>query len=66
MRIGTSNFLSIDHARRYYLGYGYSDIENIVAAKLKAGEISIGEPELTPGQSFRWDRDGRGEITESE
>jgi hypothetical protein len=43
--VGTSNFVSIDAARRYYRPYGYSvaDVRNMLAE----GTISIGPPEVT-------------------
>jgi hypothetical protein len=64
MRYGTSNFRSHADARTYYRKQG-ENAPNI-HVKISEGLITIGAPALKPGQSFRWDADGRGEITENE
>lgn len=48
MRIGTSYFPHINAARRYYAPYGF-DNEGVYA-KIKAGEIHIGKPDVKAGQ----------------
>lgn len=50
MRYGTSHFISRQHAEKYYAQYG--ETRERVDAKLKAGEIHLGEPELQPGQKL--------------
>jgi|ERR1700722_699649 len=61
-RIGTSNFVSIDAALRYYFKQGcdQEDVEN----KLDTGEITIGKP-AGHGRIFA-DSDGRYIIEEVE
>jgi hypothetical protein len=51
MITGTSYFVSIEAAERYYAPYGYDDVHATVQRKLAEGEIHIGEPPLKPGQS---------------
>ena len=45
IRIGTSCFVSIDAAVRYYRSRGDTDPIHAVARKLAAGEIHLGEPQ---------------------
>jgi hypothetical protein len=42
IRLGTSHFVSVATARRYYADYGMSGDQ--VRAKVEAGEIQIGAP----------------------
>ena len=51
MRIGTSNYRSISEANRAY-GDQYEDA-------IKEGRISVGKPELKPGESLLIDTEGR-------
>lgn len=53
MIIGTSHFVSVWHARRYYRDYGYRNLERVVRHKIINGEIHIGKPHLEPGESLR-------------
>src|SRR5688572_342981 len=65
MRYGTHHFRSERDALKYY-AYEDADIDDI-RAKVAEGAIAIGYPsDLKPGHIFRWDKDGRGEITERE
>jgi hypothetical protein len=64
MRYGTSHFKSVRAAERYYRQYGRVDVKKEVRRKIDEGLIHIGRPSINPGQSFRWDSDGRGEISE--
>jgi hypothetical protein len=48
--IGTSHFVSLDAAIRYYSDYDYDDVKGAVARKIAEGEISIGKPDLKPGE----------------
>jgi len=48
IRIGTSHFVSVATARRYYADYGFTG--QYVWRKVKAGEIHIGPPVTKPGQ----------------
>jgi len=70
IRIGTSHFVSVRAATRYYAAYGHGSSE--VMEKLIAGEIHVGRPKLIPGQRLvvvdnetgrRWD--GRYAIVEA-
>ena len=48
MKIGTSHFISLQRAVKYYAPYGYTrqDVEN----KIKLNEISIGRPTTKPDE----------------
>ncbi len=50
MRYGTSYFVSRAAAIRYYRDYGYDNVADAVARKLREGEIHIGKPPLKAGQ----------------
>ena len=58
---GTSHFVSLSHAESYYAAMGYSSQD--VASKIKAGEISIGEPALQQNDSLSINGEGRYVIT---
>lgn len=48
MTYGTSNFVSLSAATRYYRDYGYDASD--VKRKIREGEIHIGKPSLKPGE----------------
>lgn len=48
MRVGTSYFVSMRAANRYYAGYGES--QSAVLHKIRDKEIHIGKPDLKPGE----------------
>lgn len=48
MTYGTSNFVSLSAATRYYRDYGYDAAD--VKEKIRDGEIHIGKPSLKPGE----------------
>lgn len=48
MTYGTSNFVSLSAAVRYYKDYGYDKAD--VQRKIREGEIHIGKPSLKPGE----------------
>lgn len=49
--IGTSHFVSLTKAARYYFAYGTTLEE--VRRKVEAGEIHIGKPTLKPGETLQ-------------
>lgn len=53
-RTGTSHFVSLADAIRYYRPYGTD--KKAVLAKIEAGEIHLGKPLLKPGQKLLIDR----------
>lgn len=57
--IGTSHFVSFEAALAYYREYGYG--RDVVARKLRDGEISIGKPEVKPIETL-FVREGRYHI----
>lgn len=60
---GTSHFVSMTAAIRYYDQYGCS--VNEVETKLADGEIHIGKPDLKPGQTLSViPNEGRYQITD--
>lgn len=46
--IGTSHFVSLDHATRYYADYGFD--RDAVQAKIADGEIHLGAPSYSNNQ----------------
>lgn len=55
MHVGTSHFVNFTKACDYYRGQGNdelspSELERLVRGKIDGGEISLGQPELKPGQ----------------
>ena len=55
MRVGTSHFVNFTKACDYYKGQGNdeltpSELERLVRGMIDEGEISLGQPELRPGQ----------------
>lgn len=50
MRVGTSHFVSMASAQRYYADYHLTAAA--VARKIAEGEIHIGQPETKPGQTL--------------
>lgn len=60
MRTGTHHFESRGHAINYYRANGHGPYAAMtVAERLSSGDIAIGAPALTPGQSTSVDADGR-------
>ncbi len=60
---GTSNFVSLRAARTYYArldGLTHDD----VAEKIREGAITIGMPNLKPGQRCKFNKEGRYIVTE--
>ena len=60
---GTSNFVSLRAARTYYArldGLNHDD----VAEKIREGAITIGPPNLKPGQRCKFNTEGRYLVTE--
>lgn len=51
--VGTSHFISLSHAERYYSSKG------TVQTKLDEGLISIGKPSIKKGDKLAYDSDGR-------
>jgi hypothetical protein len=49
---GTSHFVSVPDAVRYYRDHEGDDAENAVARKITDGEIHIGPPTLKPGETL--------------
>lgn len=69
-RIGTSHFVSFTKACDYYKGQGMDDLtpaalEREIRAKIDDGEISIGQPELKPGDRLLVIDDGTRYAIES-
>jgi hypothetical protein len=52
MITGTSHFVSIEAAERYYQPYGYDNVRETVQQKIREGEISIGKPSIKPGEGL--------------
>jgi hypothetical protein len=52
MTTGTSHFVSIAHAVRYYTPYGYDNPRATVERKIAEGEIHIGKPTLKQGDKL--------------
>ena len=55
MRVGTSHFVNFTKACGYYKDQGCdelspSELERLVRGMIDEGEISLGQPELKPGQ----------------
>lgn len=50
IRIGTSYFVSVATARRYYADYGFT--RGQVLRKVEIGEIRLGRPDTEPGQKI--------------
>lgn len=66
MTYGTSHFVSLGAAQRYYEPYegGILNAVRAVNRKMDAGEIHIGKPELKVGETLSVIRDeGRYRIT---
>ena len=63
---GTSHFVSVDRAMRYYNTYSPGFGQYSVNRKLAEGEIHIGPPEVKEGQSLSINAEGRYVITEHE
>tara|TARA_Y100000310_G_scaffold56223_1_gene51529 strand:+ start:132 stop:344 length:213 start_codon:yes stop_codon:yes gene_type:complete len=64
MIIGTSHFVSFGRAVRYYHDYNPDASQGLaiykwVEAKLVAGEISVGPPEVKPGERMFVNDEGR-------
>jgi hypothetical protein len=57
IQVGTSHFVSIPAAFKYYKEYGYSEMD--VRDKVIAKEITIGQPEIIFGESLKVDTNGR-------
>lgn len=51
-RIGTSHFVSMDKAIKYYRSYArmYAEVVRLIERKLAEGEIHLGLPEVKAGQ----------------
>lgn len=61
IQVGTSHFVSLEHAAQYYSFYYGNNIDNGRAAakrKITTGEIHIGPPELKPGETLQIIDDG--------
>lgn len=66
MTIGTSHFISLGAAQRYYAPYegGIEDAVHAANRKLDAGEIHIGKPSLKVGETLSVvPGEGRYQIT---
>ena len=50
MKWGTSYFVSVPAAVRYYRAYEHDNAEQAVALKIADGNIHIGQPSLEPWQ----------------
>lgn len=55
MRVGTSHFFNFTKACDYYRDQGNDELspaalESLVRGMINEGEISLGQPELKPGQ----------------
>ena len=55
MRVGTSHFESEQSAVNYYYWQGYyeSTVGQVVAEKIRKGEITIGPPKIKEGERLR-------------
>lgn len=64
MIYGTSYFASTVDAQRYYKDYGYDNVVEAVAEKIKSGEIhTFIKPSLKPNETGEYDKDGRFQVT---
>jgi hypothetical protein len=64
MTYGTSHFVDLAAALKYYKAYGYD--KPAVKQKLAEGQIHLGPPTLKPGETLRViDNGTRYQITEA-
>jgi hypothetical protein len=62
MKRGTAHFRTLRDAELYYDNYGFEPAD--VREKIERGEVSLGAPDVSEGESLVLDTDGRYHIEE--